>query len=522
MTKLKKLLLATLLSSTTLFAGFTTVDCTNQTHLDTLKLPQVECEILDAFWTAMGDGAGWTDKEGWDTLTYAGEWSGVYMYDDNSSIWAFGWGDGRGNNLSGEVPESITDFIALEAVALGSNTLYGSLPELSLSNNIYYINFMDNQFTGSIPNSYANLTKLKKLLLSKNQLSGPLPDLSQLAVLEDFRIQENNFTFSDIEPQIDYIKDLQSLEYDNQAPINENTHPIVYFDDTLSITPSLASNPSGNDYYIWKKDDVVVEGTDGSRIYVKTSATTEDAGCYSYDVNNSKVTLPNGNGIFRNLVLHSSTCIQAVYNHAPLIADTNPNESVNEAETYTYTSAISDADNEDLTVTTLTLPSWLTFSSDAGNFTLTGTPNYEDVGSYDINITVTDTTTPVHINYTLTVLPKDIAPVNIGYRHKISTNEILSTLEPKVHSYYDLAEKRLYFIENNVCQGTAAAYIALVNRGALFTAFKNCTDNSYTQTLDISTPYPNGSKATLVKEPSTNKAMIMIEVPLTSHITIGD
>ncbi len=129
--KLKKLLLTTLLSTATLFAGFTNVDCTNQTHLDTLKLPQVECEILDAFWTAMGDGADWTDKTGWDTVTYADTWSGVYMHDDNSSIRAFGWGL-VGNNLTGEIPESITDFIALEVLGLPNNNLYGSLPELSL------------------------------------------------------------------------------------------------------------------------------------------------------------------------------------------------------------------------------------------------------------------------------------------------------------------------------------------------------------------------------------------------------
>jgi hypothetical protein len=151
--KLKKLLLTTLLSTATLFAGFTNVDCTNQTHLDTLKLPQVECEILDAFWDAMGDGAGWTDKTGWDTVTYAGDWSGIYMNDDNSSIMWFGWA--FGNNLIGQLPEEIGNFVKLERIGFHHNTI-----------------------TGEVPSSIDNLRSLEKLQLSDNQLSGSLPKLS--------------------------------------------------------------------------------------------------------------------------------------------------------------------------------------------------------------------------------------------------------------------------------------------------------------------------------------------------------
>jgi len=76
---IKRLLVLVLFSGSTLFAHFTTVDCTNQTHLNTLKLQQVECEVLDAFWDAMGNGDGWIDKTGWDTVTYADTWSGENM-----------------------------------------------------------------------------------------------------------------------------------------------------------------------------------------------------------------------------------------------------------------------------------------------------------------------------------------------------------------------------------------------------------------------------------------------------------
>jgi len=150
--KLKALLLVTLLSTATLFAGFQTVDCTNQTHLDTLKLPQVECEILDAFWTAMDNGAGWTDATGWDTVTYADTWSGVYMYDDNSSIKWFGL---PFSNLNGELPEEIGNFINLKQFA-----------------------FNTNHISGKVPTSIDNLHSLEALDLGNNQLSGLFPKLS--------------------------------------------------------------------------------------------------------------------------------------------------------------------------------------------------------------------------------------------------------------------------------------------------------------------------------------------------------
>ena len=533
--KLKLLWLALLLSTATLFAGFQNVHCDNENNLTILKLPQVECEILDAFWTAMGDGAGWTDKTGWDTVTYAGDWSGVYMYDDNSSIKWFGWDNTIGNNLTGVLPSNLTNFIALEVLGLGGNNLYGTLPELSLSNSLYFLSFIDNQFTGSIPNSYAQLTKLTDLLVNGNQLSGSLPDLSALTVLDNFRIQKNNFTFSDIEPQINDIKDILQTQYSDQLLINESTHPIVYFDDALVIEPKLAANPSKHDYYIWKKDNAIIEDTSTytnedfsqSRIYVKENATQADEGCYSYDVNNSKVTLPDGSGIFRNLVLHSNTCIHAVYEHAPVVDNLTPSLTTSENITYTYTSAISDADNDTLTVTASSLPSWLTLTSDDANFTLSGTPTFNDAGNYDINLTVTDGKIPVHIDYTLTVeenIPTGYTIVGDSYVHTATGTSIAVG-----NAYYDSFPE--VNVNNDIslytkdCDIWRNVYERLTTSGVLTTGyFNNCAGDTESPTL--STAYPLGSKATFIEEPNSaeHQPMIMIEIPLTDatpSVTIG-
>ncbi|HHD81174.1 MAG TPA: hypothetical protein ENK99_06265, partial [Campylobacterales bacterium] len=171
MTTLKKLLLATVLSTATLLAGFSTVDCTNQAHLDILKLPQVECEALEALWDAT-DGPNWTDTTNWDTLTYADTWSGVYMHDDNSSIKWFGWG-GKGNNLVGQLPEEIGNF-----------------------ENIEILLFTRDALTGEVPLSINNLHSLKALQLTETQLSGPLPKLSLFSNLYFINFIGNHFTGS--------------------------------------------------------------------------------------------------------------------------------------------------------------------------------------------------------------------------------------------------------------------------------------------------------------------------------------
>jgi len=307
MKKLKILLLGTLLSTAMLFASFTTVDCNNQTHLDTLKLPKVECEILDAFWDAMGNGAGWKDKTGWDTVSYAGEWSGVHMYDDNSSIWAFAPSE---LNLTGHIPPEMGDFVALQILAI-----------------------WDDNINGHIPKTLFQIKTLKSIGLNDNNLSGPIPDMSALPHLRHFQIYHNHFTFADIEPQISYIKQADNYAIGPQEPIDESKHPIVYFNETLPlrIEPSLPLNPSGHDHYNWSKDGTNIQDThtyvDGnyttSRIYIKQNPTESDAGLYSYDVTNDVVNVIdiNGNKI-DTITIETVTICMVVKAHAPPDMDT--------------------------------------------------------------------------------------------------------------------------------------------------------------------------------------------------------
>jgi len=552
MKKLKILLLATLLSTATLFAGFSNVHCDNEGNLTTLNITQGDCQALEAFWDATGQGAGWTSQtdadtnNDWDRLDTAENWYGITLY-ENGGVKYFNAGN---NNLTGKLPSELNSFTNAQNILIYQNHFFGEVPDVLLSkSSLIAINFLDNNFsgelplfsnpnlialilsnnhyTGSIPTEYGNLTKLENLLLDHNQLSGPLPDLSKLTALIDFRIGGNRFTFANMEPQIEFIKNVAHTSYGYQSDINETGHT-VYFSDTLSIEPRLAANPSTHDYYIWKKDNAVIDDTrvyanedySASRIYTKTSATQADEGCYSYDVNNSRASRLNDGSI--EFILHSNTCIQAIYDHAPVVSNPNPSLTGTEGVAYTYTSNISDTDNDDLTVTSLPLPTWLSLTANADSFTLSGTPSYTDAGSYDINITVTDGKVPTLVNYTLTVaqgLPSGFSASNGTFSHDSTHSSITAD-----GTYPSVEEGNTSIELHSQASVTRAAYERLDNSGALSTGFYNNQPGT-SPTPTLASSYPAGSKASIIPKPnSSNDDMIMVEIPLnnTTSITIGE
>ena len=515
--KLKKLLPIILLSTASLLAGFQTVDCTNRTHLDTLKLQQVECEILDAFWDAMGDGAGWTDKTNWDTLTYADTWSGVYIHDDNSSIKMFGWGTG-GNNITGELPTELGNFIALEGLG-----------------------FVDNNLYGTIPKNIKELTNLVQFLVYNNNFHGSLPDFNQMPNLRYVQIHDNNFTFSDIEPQVNLLKGLYSFSASPQAPIDESAHKVVYFNEDipLVIEPALAPNSSGNDKYTWylapNTTDVPASlDYNQSRIYTKLQATSAEEGYYSYRVSN--VNFSSAPRAEQRLYLYSTRntkAIHAIYNHAPSVSNiptTLIETKVDSA--YTYTPDANDADQDSLSFSIVSKPEWAIFDTTTGE--LTGTPAQSDIGEYSISMGVTDSKETTDINYTLKVIPKDlepqtpVAPVNNSYKHSETNNTIATALtNPQLHLYFDSTSERAMFIENNQCStSTYHVYIGFpYGGGQLYTGYIKCgAFNQVFKSTVQDNAYPDGSTATLLNKPNTNEAMIMVDITLTDatpSVTIG-
>ncbi|OUS29862.1 hypothetical protein A9Q98_05590 [Thalassotalea sp. 42_200_T64] len=87
-------------------------------------------------------------------------------------------------------------------------------------------------------------------------------------------------------------------------------------------------------------------------------------------------------------------------NSAPVINSTPMLASSVDTE-FNYTLAASDADNDDMTLSASTLPTWLTFDATTG--LLTGTPSTSDVGTHAITLMASDGSDETTQSFTITV-----------------------------------------------------------------------------------------------------------------------
>ncbi|KAH9714631.1 protein kinase domain-containing protein [Citrus sinensis] len=110
------------------------------------------------------------------------------------------------NKLEGSIPDDICRLAELYLLELGGNKLYGLIPacfgviptEIGGLKNLESLFLGYNRLRGSIPDSFGDLISLKFLNLSNNNLSGAIPtSLEKLSYLEDL-----NLSFNKLEGEI--------------------------------------------------------------------------------------------------------------------------------------------------------------------------------------------------------------------------------------------------------------------------------------------------------------------------------
>ncbi|TQD81582.1 hypothetical protein C1H46_032820 [Malus baccata] len=85
------------------------------------------------------------------------------------------------NNLSGDIPESVTSLLKLISLNLSRNSFTGVLPnKFGQLEMLESLDLSRNQISGSIPPSFSSLHYLSVLDLSYNNLSGRIPLSTQL------------------------------------------------------------------------------------------------------------------------------------------------------------------------------------------------------------------------------------------------------------------------------------------------------------------------------------------------------
>jgi len=127
------------------------------------------------------------------------------------------------------------------------------------------------------------LTSLVNLFLNDNSFVS-LPSLSELSSLEVLRIQNNKFTFEDIEPNVEVPS--SEFTYSPQDSVGEPQDTIIHADSSFSMSISIGGD---SNQYQWKRDGSIIPGaTDSS--YTISSAEPGDSGSYICEITNTVAT----------------------------------------------------------------------------------------------------------------------------------------------------------------------------------------------------------------------------------------
>jgi Leucine-rich repeat (LRR) protein len=186
------------------------------------------------------------------------------------------------NNLLGTIPPSLWDLTELTNLSLYSNQLTGTIPEeLGQLQKLTVLNLFNNQFSGAIPEEINMLQGLRQLYIDHNEFN-QLPDLSMLSVLGWVRIQNNQFTFEDIESNIG----IDNFTYSPQDSIGVGKDTTVTKDSSLVLSVSLGGTAN---LYQWTKDGVDIPGADSSSNTIE-SVDSSDAGSYICKITNTIAT----------------------------------------------------------------------------------------------------------------------------------------------------------------------------------------------------------------------------------------
>ncbi|MCP4344765.1 MAG: hypothetical protein GY795_04470 [Desulfobacterales bacterium] len=185
------------------------------------------------------------------------------------------------------IPHEIGKLTKLVLLNLSENSLSFIPDELEIGNLTYleqlYLN--SNQLT-SIPDDICKLSNLQYLDINDNMLED-LPDFSNCFNLSRLKIENNQLTFNDIEPNIDIASEF-TYEPQSDIKINENEKK-VELSEGEEYTIYIPADIGGTNYKWYKNGEEIQEAEDS--YYTFSQFSPEDIGNYTYEVTNWKLPL---------------------------------------------------------------------------------------------------------------------------------------------------------------------------------------------------------------------------------------
>ena len=223
------------------------------------------------------------------------------------------------NSITGSIP-NFANFPNLVRLRIANNQLDNSLPLFNNMPNLLVLELENNNITGSIPDftlpalkkfqinnnelagsipDFTGLPNVEVLRLSHNNLSGIVPNFSDnLLFLNDLEIEENQYTFEDLEPHYTANNNHINLNainppsdnyfYTPQAKfgVSDTTYVSVGGSHTINLNIDLGVS---SNTYSWYLDGTFVESTMGVPALTLSNIMAADTGRYTVEVVNSNV-----------------------------------------------------------------------------------------------------------------------------------------------------------------------------------------------------------------------------------------
>lgn len=96
------------------------------------------------------------------------------------------------NELSCELFSAIYAGPALKDLQMQDNKFYGSIPSITTTSSLMYLNLGNNDLASTLPSELSNLPNIKYLDISNNKIKGPIPtQIGSLTQLESIDFEGN-------------------------------------------------------------------------------------------------------------------------------------------------------------------------------------------------------------------------------------------------------------------------------------------------------------------------------------------